>query len=168
MTIVTLQAGQALTLSRAGPAGPPQLISTQVSSASDLDPQRIESPLLSGCSPARGEPFRVSPLRPRLAIHHRPSENVNLACSREIVGTPGSLSSTAPLPARAPDVRVSVTEPSVTSRSVGTGLRLSSVTVSMPVSASRSCSGCARVFPSWPVKPRYGPPGAGRHRLGPA
>src|SRR5258708_33125125 len=109
MTIVTLQAGQALTLSRAGPPAPPQLISTQVSSASDLDPQRIESPLLSGCSPARGEPFRVSPLRPRLAIHHRPSENVNLAGSREIGGTHGSLSSAPPLPARAPYVRGSLT-----------------------------------------------------------
>src|SRR5258708_18569056 len=126
MTIVALHAGPP-------PAARAQLISTQVSSASDLDPQRIASPLLSGCSPARGLPLRVTPFRPRLAIHHRPSENVNRACSREIVGTPGSFNSTTPLPARAPDVRVSATEPSVTSRRVVTALQLGSVYVSMPV-----------------------------------
>ena len=63
----------------------------------------------------------MSPFRPWLLIHQRPSENVNRACSRDTVGTSGSISSTGPRPARAPDIRGSATEEPVTSRSVGTG-----------------------------------------------
>ena len=69
---------------------------------------------------------------PWLVIHQRPSENVNLACSLDTVGTSGSTSSTDPRPARAPDIVVSATEEPVTSRSTGTAGRLRSMTVAMP------------------------------------
>ena len=51
-------------------------------------PQRIESPLLSGCSPATAVPLSVSPFRPRLAIHHRPSETA-VAAAEALIGAPG-------------------------------------------------------------------------------
>ena len=69
---------------------------------------------------------------PRLVIHQRPSQNVNLACSLDTVGTSGSISSTDPRPARAPDIRVAATEEPVISRSTGTGARLRSMTVAWP------------------------------------
>src|SRR5690242_19650542 len=74
----------------------------------------------------------MSPFLPWLLIHHWPSENVNRACSLDTVGTSGSMSSTGPRPARAPDVRVSATEEPVTSRSAGTGDRLASMIVVRP------------------------------------
>src|SRR5450755_419824 len=144
------------------PAALSQLISTQDSSASGLVPHRIESPVLSGHSLATTTPLTVIPFIPRLVIHHWPLVNVNLPCSRDTVGTSGSPSSTAPRPARAPDIVVSATESPVTSRSTGTGLRLCSTAVGMSLTAPRDGSGPARVLPSWAVKPGYGDPAGPR------
>src|SRR5580704_6604282 len=96
-----------------------QAISTRDCSASDLIPQRIESPSLSGCWSLTGAPFRQSPFLPWLVIHQRSAENVNRACTLEIVGWSGSTSSTVLRPARAPDIEVSAMEEPVTSRSRG-------------------------------------------------
>src|SRR5260370_128912 len=95
----------------------------------------MASPSLSGCSPATVAPLSMSPFRPWFVIHQRPSENVNRACSLDTVGTSGSISSTAPRPARAPEILVSATEEPVTSRSTGTGGRLGSIIVVMPAAA---------------------------------
>jgi hypothetical protein len=107
-------------------------ISTRDSGASGFVPQRIESPSLSGFSPVTGAPLRMSPFLPWLLIHQRPSENVNRACSLDTVGTSGSISSTGPRPARAPEVRVSATEEPVTSRSAGTAAGLAAMIVVRP------------------------------------
>src|SRR5579875_1619336 len=78
-----------------------QPISTRDSIASGLVHHRITSPSATGSSPATLPPFTVSPFLPRLATHHRPSANLNLACSRDTVGSGGSRRSTAPRPATA-------------------------------------------------------------------
>src|ERR1700724_3060533 len=88
---------------------------------------------------------------PRLAIHHPPSANVHLACSRDTVRTFRRPSSTAPRPARAPEVRVCATESPVTSRSQGTGARTSSATVAR-LATPWGDTGSAQVLPSWATK----------------
>ena len=64
----------------------------------------MTSPSLTGHSPATAAaPFSVTPLRPRLVIHHWPAVTMNLACTREMVGSAGSTSSDVPpLPGASP------------------------------------------------------------------
>src|SRR5580698_207332 len=117
----------------------------------------MESPSATGLSPATGAPFRQSPFRPWLATHHRPSENVNLACSRDTVETSGSASSTGPRPARAPDITVSATDEPVTSRSTGIAGR-ASIMVTAPSGCPAAGYSCAtsvncRPDPGWTSGP---------------
>src|SRR5215472_10915844 len=62
---------------------------TRDTSASGWLPQRITSPSWTTWSPRTGISLSSSPFLPRPVTRHWPSLNVNLACTRETVGSSG-------------------------------------------------------------------------------